>query len=124
LGDKLTLHMIGGGHQAVAVPESIFPRYGGVLRRIEQELCVSESSQRYAAFLRERVAPGTAYDSEKLEAEYLRQTGLNALRLRQKELQSIVQEAAILRELETPDAKPAPPRPKTTRIPQYQPYPP
>lgn len=122
LGDKLMLHMIGGGHQAVAVPESIFPRYGGVLRRIEQELGVSESSRRYAAFLRERVTPGTAYDSEKLEAEYLRQTGLNALRLRQKELHSIVQEAAILRELETVDAKPAPPRPKTTRIPQYQPY--
>ncbi len=122
LGDKLMLHMIGGGHQAAAVPESVFPRYGGVLRRIEQELGVTESSQRYAAFLRERVVPGTAYDPEKLEAEYLRQTGLTALRLRQKDLQGIVQESAILRELEGPDSKPLPPRPKTTRIPQYQPY--
>jgi len=122
MGDKLTLHMIGGGHQAAAVPESIFPRFGGVLSRIERELGIAESSQRYAAFLRERTAPGAAYDPEKLEAEYLRQTGLNALRIRQKDLQTIVQEAAILRELETPDAKPAPPRPKTTRIPQYQPY--
>ena len=122
LGDKLMLHMIGGGHQAVAVPESVFPRFGGVLRRVEQDLGIVESSRRYAAFLRERVLPGTACDAEKMEAEYLRQTGLNAVRLRQKDLQSIVQESAILRELETPDAKPAPPRPKTTRIPQYQPY--
>ena len=122
LGDKLMLHMIGGGHQAAAVPESIFPRYGGVLSRIERELGVTERCQRYAAFLRERVAPGAACDHAKLEAEYLRQTGLNVLRIRQKDLMHIVQEAAILRELEGPDSKPLPSRPKTTRIPQYQPY--
>jgi len=122
MGDKLMLHMIGGGHQAVAVPESVFPRYGGVLSRVERELGITERCQRYAAFLRERVAPGAVCDHEKLEAEYLRQTGLNALRIRQKDLQGIVQESAILRELEGPDNKPLPPRPKTTRIPQYQPY--
>lgn len=122
MGDKLKLHMIGGGHQAVAVPESIFPRFGGVLSRFERELGIAERCRHYAAFLRERVVPGAACDHEKLEAEYLRQTGLSVLRIRQKDLHSIVQEAAILRELEGPESKPAPPRPKTTRIPQYQPY--
>ena len=34
MGEKLMIHMIGGGHQAVAVPESIFPRSGGVLSSI------------------------------------------------------------------------------------------
>ena len=122
MGDKLKLHMIGGGHQAVAVPESIFPRFGGVLSRFERELGIAERCRHYAAFLRERVVPGAACDHEKLEAEYLRQTGLSVLRIRQKDLHSIVQESAILRELEGPESKPAPPRPKTTRIPQYQPY--
>lgn len=122
MGDKLTLHMIGGGHQAVAVPESIFPRYGGVMRRVEQELGIAESSRRCAEFLKESVAPGAAYDAEKLEADYLRHTGLTPVRIRQKDLQSIVQESAILRELETVSSTPVPPRPKTTRIPQYQPY--
>ena len=122
MGDKLMLHMIGGGVQAVAVPESIFPRFGGVLGRIERDTGVRERCQHYAAFVRERIAPGTACDYDKLEAEYLRQNGLNALRVRQKELQNIVQESAILRELEGTENKPVPPRPKTTRIPQYQPY--
>ena len=122
MGDKLMLHMIGGGTQAVAVPVSIFPRFGGVLSRIERETGIRERCRHYASFLRARVAPGAACDHDKLEAEYLRQTGLNALRIRQKDLQSIVQESAILRELEGPENRPAPPRPKTTRIPQYQPY--
>lgn len=122
LGDKLMLHMIGGGHQAVAVPESIFPRYGGVLWRAENELGIAQRSRQFAAFLRERVAPGEVCDHEKLEAEYLRQTGYGSLRIRQKDLQHIVQESAILRELEGPEGKPVPARPKTTRIPQYQPY--
>ena len=30
-GERLVIHLIGGGHQAVAVPESVFPRGGGIL---------------------------------------------------------------------------------------------
>ena len=118
MGDQLKLHMIGGGHQAVAVPESVFPRCGGVLSRIERELGITRRCEHYAAFLRERIVPGVPCDHEKLEAEYLRQTGLSALRIRQKDLQSVVQEAAILRELEGTENRPVAPRPKTTRIPQ------
>ena len=120
MGDKLMLHMIGGGVQAVAVPESIFPRSGGILSRIERELGITERSQHYAAFLRERVSPGASCDYEKLEADYLRLTGLGSLRIRQKDLLRIVQESSILRELE--DNTPAPVRRSPSRIPQYQPY--
>ena len=120
MGDKLMLHMIGGGVQAVAVPESIFPRSGGILSRIERELGITERSQHYAAFLRERVSPGASCDYEKLEADYLRLTGLGSLRIRQKDLLHIVQESSILRELE--ENTPAPARRAPGRIPQYQPY--
>ena len=120
MGDQLMLHLIGGGHQAVAVPESIFPRGGGILSRMERELGITERCQHYAAFLRQRLTPGTACDHEKLEAEYLRQTGLGSLRIRQKDLQHIVQENSILRQLEENAAEPV--RPNAARIPQYQPY--
>ena len=120
MGDKLTLHMIGGGPQAVAVPESVFPRGGGVLARVEREMGITQRCKHYAAFLRERLIPGMACDWEQLETEYLRQNGLVSLRIRQKDLQHLVQEAAILRELEEQTPRPA--RPKTTRVPQYQPY--
>jgi len=68
MGDRLTLHMIGGGHQAAAVPESIFPRGGGVLARFEREAGVTERCQHFAAFLRERTAPGVPCDHAQLEA--------------------------------------------------------
>ena len=124
LGERLALYMIGGGHQAVAVPESVFPRCGGVLARFEREQGITERCHQFASFLRQRVSPGAPCDHERLEAEYLRLTGLNALRIRQKEIQQLVQEASILRELEDQNAVPAAAseRPKTTRIPQYQPY--
>lgn len=122
LGDKLMLHMIGGGHQAVAVPESIFPRSGGVLSRAERELGVTERCQHFAAFLRERVSPGAACDHAQLEAEYLRLTGLGSLRVKQKDILRIVQEASIMRELEENGEPPVPAGSTAGRIPQYQPY--
>ena len=38
LGEKLALYLIGGGSQAVAVPESVYPRGGGVLSAAEQAM--------------------------------------------------------------------------------------
>jgi len=122
MGDRLTLHMIGGGHQAAAVPESIFPRGGGVLARFEREAGVTERCQHFAAFLRERTAPGVPCDHAQLEAEYLRHTGLGSLRIRQQDLQRTVQEDVIMRELE--ENRPHVPNKRSADgcIPQYQPY--
>ncbi len=121
LGDKLMLHMIGGGHQAAAVPQSIFPYSGGSLGRMERELGVTERCAHFAAFLRERIAPGAPCDHELMEAEYLRLHNLTPVRIRQKDLQRVVEEASILRELED-GAAPALPHKPAGRIPQYQPY--
>ncbi len=122
MGDKLMLHMIGGGHQAVAVPESIFPRSGGLLAHAERELGITDRCSHFAAFLRERVSPGAACDFAKLEAEYLRLTGIGSLRIRQKDILRVMQESAILRELEETGAPSAPVKHSAARIPQYQPY--
>ena len=122
LGERLVLHMIGGGHQAAAVPESIALRAQGMLAHAEEELGISGRCRHFAAFLRERVSPGAACDYDRLEAEYLRLTGLNGLRLRQKDVLRVMQEASILRQLEETGA-PAPAAvPGNACVPQYQPY--
>jgi len=122
LGDRLALHMIGGGHQAVAVPESIFPRGGGVLARFEREAGVADRSQHFAAFLRERTSPGAPCDHMQLEADYLNQNGLSPLRIRQSDILRAMDETLIMDQLEGKKPHAAPSVPGTGLIPQYQPY--
>lgn len=122
MGDRLTLHMIGGGHQAVAVPESIFPRGAGVLARIERELGVTRRCQHFAVFLRERVQPGTVCDHAQLEAEYLSQNGLSAVRIRQSDVLRAMDETFIMDQLEGKKPHTVPAVSGSGRIPQYQPY--
>lgn len=100
LGEKLMIHMIGGGHQAVAVPESIFPRGGGVLAAAERELHITQRARHYAEFLAQRLSQGESYDAPGLEDEYLRQNGLDAVCVRQKELGRVMQDLSIVRSLQ------------------------
>lgn len=100
LGEKLMIHMIGGGHQAVAVPESIFPRGGGVLAAAEQELHITQRARHFAAFLSERLGRGESYDAPRFEEEYLRQYQLDAVCVRQKDLGRVMQDLSIVRSLQ------------------------
>lgn len=100
MGEKLMIHMIGGGHQAVAVPESIFPRSGGVLDGAERGLGITERCGHYAAWLRERLRLGDVYDPVRFEEEYLAQTELNSVCIRQKDLSRRMQDLSIVRDLQ------------------------
>ena len=99
MGEELMIYMIGEGHQAVAVPESLFPRGGGVLAAAERELRITAGVQHYVAFLTERLTRGQPYDATRFEEEYLRQTGLDAVCVRQKELGRVMQDLSIVRSL-------------------------
>lgn len=100
LGEKLMIHMIGGGHQAVAVPESIFPRGGGVLAAAERDLHIAQRARHYADFLARRLSQGESYDAPRFEDEYLRQNGLDAVCVRQKDLGRVMQDLSIVRSLQ------------------------
>lgn len=100
LGERLVIHMIGGGHQAVAVPESVFPRGGGILEGAERELRVTARCAHYMAYLKTRLEMGEKYDSVRFEEDYLRLNGLSAVCVRQKELGRAMQDLSILRGLD------------------------
>ena len=100
LGERLVVHMIGGGHQAVAVPESIFPRGGGILEGAERELRVTARCAHYMAYLKTRLEMGEKYDPVRFEEDYLRLNGLSAVCVRQKELGRAMQDLCILRGLD------------------------
>ena len=99
-GEKLMIHLIGGGHQAVAVPESIFPRSGGILYGAEMQLGVTARCAHYTAWLLERLRMGEPYDPVRMEEAYLQQTGLSTLLIRQKTLARMMQDMSIVRDLQ------------------------
>lgn len=99
LGERLVVYMIGGGHQAVAVPESIFPRGGGVLQDAERELRITARCTHYLAYLKARLAMGEGYDPTRFEEDYLRLNALASVCVRQKELGRVMQDLSIIRGL-------------------------
>ncbi len=99
VGERLVLHMIGGGHQAVAVPESIFPRGGGVLAGVERDLRITARCAHVTAYFKARLAMGERYDPARFEEDYLRVNELNAVCVRQKQLGRVMQDLSILRAL-------------------------
>lgn len=127
LGERLALYMIGGGHQAVAVPESVFPRGCGVLASAERELGVTSRCRHYCAWMQERLRLGDRYDPARFEEEYLAQTQLTSFALTQKMLSRVMQDASIVQELNAPQSRmPAMLCTETSQrardIPQYAPY--
>lgn len=99
-GEKLMIHMIGQGHQAVAVPESIFPKGGGILAGIEHALGITNACGHYTAWVRERLSAGESYDPLRFEEEYLAQTGLSSVWIRQETLADCTQDASVMRSLQ------------------------
>lgn len=103
LGEKLCLHLIGGGHQGVAVPESIYPIGGGVLRSAERELGVTARCQHFTAYLEQRLKMGDSYDALRFEEEYLALHQLTTLAITQKALGRRMQDMSIVRGLDQPE---------------------
>lgn len=126
MGERLMIHMIGGGHQAVAVPESVFPKSGGVLASAERDLGITARCSHYCAWMRERLRLGDKYDPVRFEEEYLSQTQLSVPLLRQQELARAMQDRSIARTLQASQPAPAALYTETARpvkdIPQYVPY--
>lgn len=126
MGEKLVLYMIGGGGQAVAVPESIYPRGGGVLHSAEMDMRICARGDHYAAYVKQRVDNGEDYEAERFGREYLRQFMLAPVTLTQKELGRIMQDMSLVRSLQ--EDEPVEPgrfsefSRRGENLPQYVPY--
>lgn len=103
LGEKLCLHLIGGGHQGVAVPQSIYPAGGGVLRNAERELGVTARCRHFTAYLEQRLKMGDPYDALRFEEEYLALYQLSTLAISQRTLGRMMQDMSIVRQLNQPE---------------------
>lgn len=99
LGERLCLFLPGNGGQAVAVPESVYPRGGGLLRSAELDMRVTARGERYALWVRQRVESGTPFDAAVFQREYLQETGLNPVTISQNELAHVMQDFSIVRSL-------------------------
>lgn len=95
LGDRLTLHLLGGGHQAVAVPVGLYPQMGALLCEEERTLGITGRAQDYCAWMLEQLAGG-ARDAQALEADYLKRSGLRPFAMDQQELARTMQDVALL----------------------------
>ena len=86
LGEKLVLYLIGGGHQAVAVPESLYPRCAGLLNSIEKRMQVTQNEQQFVQYALERISTGEAYNAEIFGADYLEALKLEPVMIQQSEI--------------------------------------
>ncbi|MBE5778025.1 MAG: hypothetical protein E7331_01690 [Clostridiales bacterium] len=126
MGERLVLYMIGGGGQAVAVPESIYPRGCGVLHSAEMDMRICARGDHYAAYVKQRVDAGEDYDAELFGREYLRQFMLAPVTVSQKELGRIMQDMSLVRSLQ--EDEPVEPgrfseyARRGENLPQYMPY--
>ncbi|MEG2604265.1 MAG: hypothetical protein RSB91_04980 [Clostridia bacterium] len=96
MSERLVLHLIGGGCQAVAVPESVFPRGGGLLRGAERELRITARCAHYAAYVHKRLTAGERYDAPRFEADYLLCNDLLPLCVQQEEISRAMQDLSML----------------------------
>lgn len=99
-GERLVIYMIGGGPQAVAVPESIYPRGRGVLHSAEADMRIAARAEHYRAYAMERVLRGESYDAAAFEADYMEENQLKPMVIRQKELGRVMQDLSILKNLQ------------------------
>ena len=100
MGERLVIHMIGGGHQAVAVPESVYPRGCGILRSAEMDMRVTARCEHFTAYVRQRIASGQKYDPVLFEDDYLRINDLLPVCVKQAELGRVMQDLCIIKSLQ------------------------
>lgn len=98
-GERLRVYLIGGGHQAVAVPESLYPRAAGLLEGVERALKITARCQHFDAYVRARLAMGEKYDPTAFEEEYLHFNALTSVCVTQQALSRAMQDLCILRDL-------------------------
>ena len=101
MGEKLYIYLIGGGAQAVAVPESVYPRGGGVLEAAEEKLQVTQRAGLYVQYARTRIAAGDRYEADAFSAGFLTATKQQPFMLTQKELSRILQDLSIVKSLQS-----------------------
>ena len=77
------IYLIGDGPQAVALPESIYPRGGKFLAALEHRLQITGRVEQFVHYLKGRVSGGDVYDPDLIGQEYLDLTGLSPVMLRQ-----------------------------------------
>ncbi len=90
LGDRLVLHLIGGGCQAVAVPQTLKQR-ARLLDKVEEALQITENAQAFARFAVAIIRSGEPYNMDEFAAEYLRATDKQALAFTQHDLELYLQ---------------------------------
>ena len=118
-GEKLFIHLIGGGCEAVAVPQSIFPRGGGVLAGAEKELHITERAQHYASYVRRRAEE--EWNPDQWAQDYLAEEKLHPLSVTQRKMNRVLQELHVMRTMET-GALFEPDPAQDALVPQYAPY--
>ncbi|NLI21641.1 MAG: hypothetical protein GX418_08860, partial [Clostridiales bacterium] len=104
LGERLAIYLIGGGFQAVAVPESVYPRGGGVLAAAEAALEITQHVELFNQYARARVATGDPYDAERFQTEFLHATGLTVTTVTQAQIERALQDLSIIKSLHNEDA--------------------
>ncbi len=104
MGEKLMIYLIGGGFQAVAVPESVYPRGGGLLQTQEQAMQITARVELFVQYVKTRVAAGDRYDADTFAADYLRAGRHTPVTFTQEELSRILQDLSIVRSLQSDTA--------------------
>lgn len=104
MGEKLTVYLIGGGFQAVAVPESLYPRGGGLLQAQELAMGVTARVEMALQYIKTRIAAGERYDGDAFAADYLRVARLSPVTFTQDQLSRILQDLSIVRSLQSDTA--------------------
>ena len=96
-GERLTIYPLGGGAQAAAVPESLYPRAAGFLRAAETALGITKRCHDYAYYVYQRIRAGHPFDADAFETDYLAQNQLNPVTLCQSDLGRMMQDVAMLK---------------------------
>ncbi len=104
MGEKLSIYLIGGGFQAVAVPESVYPRGGGLIGAQERAMGVSARVEMILQYFKTRMAAGELYDADAFTADYLRVARLSPVTFAQEELSRILQDLSIVKSLQSDGA--------------------
>lgn len=126
VSDRLCIYRIGGGHQAVALPESLYPRAAAMLEKAERVMGVTQRCRHYSQWLAERLEAGDPYDADFLEESYLAQHRLTPVCIRQRELGRVLQEISLMRDWHLNQTSPSEWYTENARqsehIPQYVPF--
>ena len=96
-GERLTIYPLGGGAQAAAVPESLYPRAAGFLRQAETALGVTRRCHDYAHYVYQRIRSGQSFDAERFENEYLSDFDLAPVTIAQSDLGRMMQDVSMLK---------------------------